>query len=115
MNLDYIQKILEIWKAIKSYFVEIGDLSMKMKITFGLLSSICVYAIVFSGIIGCMSPQEAYIEANYRCSQTMLPDFVEYTKKDSALSDLDKATRSEAIMEWKKLIEKAYSEMKARE
>lgn len=114
MNLDYIQKILSIWKAIKEYFLELGGLSMKMKITFGLLLSICSLVIVSSGLIGCMSPQEAYIEANYRCSQTMLPDFVEYIKKDEKLSALDKETRSDAVQEWKKLLEQAHNEMKGK-
>lgn len=110
--MEYIQKILALWNAIKAYFDELGGLSMKMKITFSFLLSLCVLSILSSGLIGCMTPQAAYIEANYRCSQTMLPDFVEYIKTDSRLSDLDKETRADAIQEWKKLIEQAYLEMK---
>lgn len=110
--MEYVQRILEIWKAIKAYFNEIGGLSMKMKVTFAFLLSICVLLIVSSGLVGCMSPQKAYIEANYRCSQTMLPDFIEYVSSDAKLSELDKETRAGAINEWKKLLEMAYLEMK---
>lgn len=109
--LEAIKLVSLIWNAIVGFFEEIGGLSMRMKITFGIL--VCLFLAVFVPvcIVGCVTPNEAYITANYNYSQNALPDLIQYIEKDQALSDLDKVVRKESVQEWKKLLEQAYSEL----
>ncbi len=113
--LDIFQKIIKMWEEIKDFFKEMGGLSMRMKLTLGILFSFCIILALSSGIVGCVTPNEGYIIANYKYSQNALPDLLDYIEKDFDLSILDKEIRIESVKEWKKLLEQAYNELKAKE
>lgn len=112
MDLNLFSKILSVWENIKSYFLELKGLTMRMKVTFGILFFLSVLGILLGGFLGCASPGELYIEANYKFATDTLPDFIGYIEKDESLSNLDKEIRKDSILEWKKLIEMTYFMMK---
>jgi len=108
---EVIKMMSIIWNAIVGFYKEIGGLSMKMKITFSVMLCLIIVLIISNGLLGCVTPNETYIIANYKYSQNALPDLIQYIEKDQVLSELDKIIRKESVQEWKKLLEQAFSEL----
>ena len=78
-----------------------------------IVVSMLVIVCALTGLVvlqGCASPSKSYVDANYKFSQLIVPDFIEYVKKDDSLSSVSKDARIKAAEESLKLNEQAYKE-----
>jgi len=106
--MSKILKVLTQHEKFKELWEEYKAMSGKWKLIILTMAVLLVAIVVSSGIMGCATPSEQYVEANYKNANTALPDLIEYISNDEKLSKLDKEVRVKSVHAWWDLIKDSY-------
>ena len=63
-------------------------------------------------VSACQTPSQSFVETNYKNSELMLIDLIQYIEQDKTLPDLEKKIRIKSVKEWLKLNKIVHEKMK---
>lgn len=99
------KSMYNIFNFIKQLLKEFQMTSKSFKYT---LYFLVIISFTLGILIGCTSVSESYVTTNYKNSQDLFPDFIQYINTDNNITAEDKEIRIKAIKEWQSLNEEMF-------